>query len=212
MAGSALVRRTSQYCMHVTVPCRSAPPGQLLPELTYALVAEPCKGQCVAEYDKCGGKGYTSPKACCNPDYSCVKKNDYYAQCVSDARAATNIATGGWDGEVLECSGGGSYGEGTLGAVYGDTAGAAGEEETAGSYGGCGGQCVAQFAKCAGIRFGGRVASCCNPEHSCVKKNEYYAQVCFLDHQHQGSAVQACSCSSALASFCHRITNTRVQP
>jgi hypothetical protein len=35
----------------------------------------------VADYKKCGGKSYTGPTVCENPESVCVKKNEYYSQC-----------------------------------------------------------------------------------------------------------------------------------
>ena len=57
---------------------------------------------CVGEYYQCGG-GLLEMTACCAPGLECVQKNAWYAQCLGPERAAANIETEGWDGDVLQC-------------------------------------------------------------------------------------------------------------
>merc|ERR1712167_134603 len=36
---------------------------------------------CAADYDQCGGQGWSGPTECCNSGTKCVKNGDYYSQC-----------------------------------------------------------------------------------------------------------------------------------
>jgi hypothetical protein len=57
---------------------------------------------CGALFDQCGGE-YNISTPCCDPEHSCVVKNWFYAQCLTEERAARNVAEEGWDGRVLHC-------------------------------------------------------------------------------------------------------------
>ena len=63
--------------------------------------------QCVEVYEQCAG-GPLEESVCCTEDTVCTKKNEWYAQCLPEARAARNVDHG-WDGSTIEC--------GTAGAV-----------------------------------------------------------------------------------------------
>lgn len=125
---------------------------------------------CADIFEKCGGTNMTVSIPCCNPDTSCVVKNYFYAQCLTEERAAKNVMAG-WDGTVLEeCT---EMPEDTLkgpavtsrrrlqAGSYGDTEC---DEEVCGD----------AFEQCAG---GYNMSqACCDPSTKCTIKNWYYGQ------------------------------------
>ena len=50
-----------------------------------AAAANATAGECVADWGKCGGKGYDGPTACCNTLQECVRSDEYYSECVPRA-------------------------------------------------------------------------------------------------------------------------------
>jgi hypothetical protein len=45
---------------------------------------------CGVLFDKCGG-GFNTSTPCCDPELSCVVKNWYYAQCLTEERAGESL-------------------------------------------------------------------------------------------------------------------------
>lgn len=133
-------------------------------------------------FDKCGG-GYNTSTACCDPELSCVVKNWFYAQCLSEERAALNVVNEGWDGRVLMCEEmPDDASKGPMSWDFEKTAadveyvvsrklqdsmpmGANCEDDT----------CAATFEKCGGTYFNSSIP-CCEDNAMCVVKNYFYAQ------------------------------------
>lgn len=48
---------------------------------------------CMALFDKCGGSFFNVSTSCCDPAESCVVKNFFYAQCLTEDKAGTTHIT-----------------------------------------------------------------------------------------------------------------------
>jgi hypothetical protein len=136
---------------------------------------------CLPSFDQCGG-GDLPTTLCCEAGLECVKKNDFYAQCLTSVRAESNIAFEGWEGSVMECGStlmaapmrrlqqSGSYGSKDMSASYGY-----GSKDMAASYGyGDCETCLPSFEQCGGGDL--PTTLCCEAGLECVKKNDFYAQ------------------------------------
>lgn len=73
-----------------------------------------CGGECAGTYDKCDGKDFDAPLACCEPDYVCYVKNDDYSQCRPMGDSPL-----GWYGDVSDCEAGFYGGYGDMPGAYG---------------------------------------------------------------------------------------------
>jgi hypothetical protein len=90
--------------------CDEMPPdvagiaGNKMPAANRRLLSgSDCKDDtCATSFQKCGGKGFNISVSCCDPTESCVVKNAFYAQCITEKKATDNVANG-WDGAVVEC-------------------------------------------------------------------------------------------------------------
>lgn len=127
---------------------------------------------CVELFGKCGGTYFNVSTPCCEPDQSCVVKNYFYAQCLTEEKAAINVVNG-WDGTILECE---EMPEDVMGGPM-DVPESRKLLDTDGGYGDMDcddDSCGLLFDKCGG---GYNTSTpCCDPELSCVVKNWFYAQ------------------------------------
>jgi hypothetical protein len=140
---------------------------------------------CLGEFFQCGG-GMLETSACCTEGLDCIQKNDFYAQCLTPERAATNVESEGWAGSVLACGttllpempsrrrllDTGSYGYGDYGTEDRD-GGYGGDTPASYGYGACD-ACLGPYFQCGGGNLA--VTACCEPGLECIQKNGFYAQ------------------------------------
>ena len=55
----------------------------------------------MANWNQCAGRNFDTPSACCNDDFACFRKNNFFSQC----RPASMSVPTSWDGEILTCTG-----------------------------------------------------------------------------------------------------------
>jgi len=65
--------------------------------------AASCGGKCAEELTKCGGESNDNVLPCCNDLDICVRKNRYYAQCLSPERRVAKLQLSDWSGKTLSC-------------------------------------------------------------------------------------------------------------
>lgn len=73
-------------------------------------------GGCAAQFEQCAS-GNSATKRCCNAAHSCVKKNAFFAACLSDVKAAEKVMSESWDGDIVACTSGTGSSPGTYGGV-----------------------------------------------------------------------------------------------
>jgi hypothetical protein len=105
---------------------------------------EPCSGGCVAPREQCGSAGM--PSRCCSGGTRCVKKDHFYAECLSPMMEDWNRNFRGWEGDRLAC------GMLTSPPECKD--------------------CLAEGQQCAGEFM---LTACCQGQLQCVKKDESMA-------------------------------------
>lgn len=126
---------------------------------------------CAGAFTKCGGRYFNVSTPCCDDTHSCVVKNYYYAQCLSETLAAENVANG-WDGTILDCE---EMPEDVLDGPMDMPEG----RKLLDMDGGYGIDCDDDSCGLLHDKCGGGYNTstpCCDPELSCVVKHWYYAQ------------------------------------
>jgi hypothetical protein len=141
-------------------------PEDLLPQIVFKALNPDCANStCLMKFDQCGGKNFDVSAQCCEEGTSCIVKNQFYAQCLTDANQKE-----GWDGRSLMCEGmppdvAGKEDNVTPTANRRLLSVSDCEDDT----------CATSFDKCGGKGFNVSVP-CCDPTESCVVKNPFYAQ------------------------------------
>lgn len=59
-----------------------------------------CEDTCAEDNKVCFGKNFDAPRACCSPDYVCIRRDEEFSQCRLNGRPGTFVE---WDGREEVC-------------------------------------------------------------------------------------------------------------
>ncbi|CAF1102542.1 unnamed protein product [Rotaria sp. Silwood1] len=147
---------------------------------------------CAAQWDQCGGIGWTGPTTCCAP-YVCTYSNDWYSQCLQGSSSSSS-ANQGCSALWGQCAGIGWTGPTTCCAPYVCTysndwysqclQGPTQPPSSSSSSSSANQGCSALWGQCGGIGWTG--PTCCS-QSICVVTNQYYSQ-CLQSGTSSGSS------------------------